>query len=50
LHPLLLVETGAPDGLLLGELLEDTTAHVRVQCLDHHEHVVDLEAKLRIIE
>jgi hypothetical protein len=44
-HPLLLVKTGASDGLLLGELLEDAPPNEGVERLDHHEHVVDLEAE-----
>ena len=45
LHPLLLVETGATDGLLLGELLERATTDEGVERFDHHEHLVDLEAE-----
>ena len=45
LHPFLLVETGATDGLLLGELLECATTDEGVERLDHHEHLVDLEAE-----
>ncbi len=45
LHPLLLVEAGATDRFLLGELLENATPDEGVERFNHHEHLVDLEAK-----
>ena len=45
LHPFLLAEAGATDGLLLGEVLDYATTDEGIESFDHHEHFVDLEAQ-----